>query len=95
MLTINMTPNALKQQFLIKIELITALKALKSPCTLPFFWYLFTFIGLGGRVMLLPSILVYTNFHSVYEMYVLRKFRRKPSCHEPYCLSVFCSNSTK
>ena len=68
MLTINMAPNALKQQFVIKIELITALKALKSPCTLPFFWYIFTFIGVGGTVMLLPSILVYTNFHFVYEM---------------------------
>ena len=32
MLTMNIAPNALKQQFLIKIELTTALKVLKSSC---------------------------------------------------------------
>lgn len=32
MLIINIAPNALKQQFLIKIELTTALKVLKSSC---------------------------------------------------------------
>ena len=53
------------------------------------------FLCVGGRMIFLPPILVYTNFHFVYEMYVLRKFHRKPSCHEPYCLSTFCSNSTK
>ena len=36
-------------------------------------------------MIFLPRILVYTNFHLVYEMYVLRKFHRKPSSHEPYC----------
>lgn len=63
--------------------------------TFLFLCYLLIFICVGGRVIFLPCILVYTSFHFVHEMYVLRKFHHKPSCHEPYCLSLFCSNSAK
>ena len=51
-------------------------------------------ICVGGRVIFLPSILAYTNFHFVYEM-CLTKISSETELSEPNCPSMFCWNSTK
>ena len=46
-------------------------------------------ICVGGRVIFLPSILAYTNFHFVYEM-CLTKISSETELSEPNCPSMFC-----